>query len=286
MTTNERANSEELNTAQDVTVDSASGSLEEDNELEQNTREEEKAKVMDLVGHLTELRTRLIISLLSFAAGSIVGWFYSTLFLRYISGQVGAFVFVAPAEAFISLLKIAMSIGLVLSSPIILSQLWLFIMPGLLPREIFFFKRYVPFVIALFIVGLVFAHFAVYPIALRFFLGFGTEKLQARLAIGRFLSFFLTMHLPFGVMFELPVVILALVRAGLIRVEFLLKQRKMAYLGAFVLGAMLTPPDPVSQVLMGGPMILLFELSLFLARRVNPVGDEEVRATVSGGDHE
>lgn len=245
---------------------------------------EEKAKMMDLVGHLAELRSRLIISILTFTAGSIFGWFYATPFLRYLSQNVGSFVFVAPAEAFISLLKVAFTIGLVISSPVLLSELWLFVLPGLMPREVVFFKRYVPFLIILFLVGLLFAHFAVYPIALKFFLGFSTEKIQAKLAIGRYLGFFLTMHLPFGVMFELPVVILTLVRSGLLQVEYLVRQRKMAYLAAFVIGALLTPPDPVSQVLMGLPMLGLFELSLFLAKRIKPIRDEDVATIVPGGE--
>ncbi len=288
MTTNEQRTSAELNseTLPDAMREkpSTAGSAEVPNK---EARIEEKAKVMDLVGHLTELRSRLIISLLSFAVASVIGWFYATPVLKYLSQSAGrTFVFVAPSEAFFSMIKVSLAIGLVLSSPIVLAELWLFVMPGLLPREIYFFRRYVPFVIALFIVGLVFAHLAVYPIALQFFLGFSTEELQARLAVGKFLNFVLTMHLPFGVIFEIPLVILAMVRAGLLSVEFLVKQRKMAILLAFVIGAILTPPDPVTQCLMAVPMVLLYELSVWLARKVRPVSNEEVEKLVSGGESE
>ncbi len=284
--------SDELNMEQELVTEEVAESaldvpaVEPIETVEYGTGEEEKVKLMSLVGHLTELRQRLIISLLCFFGGSIFGWFYATPFIQYIGKNVGPFVFVSPSEAFLALLKLSLAIGLVISSPVLLAQLWLFIMPGLLPREVFFFRRYVPLIMLLFLVGLVFAHFTVYPIALKFFLGFGSAKLEAKLAISRFLGFFLAMHLPFGVMFELPVVLLTLVKAGLLRVEFLIKQRKVAYLGAFVIGALLTPPDPVSQVLMAVPMLVLYEISLFLARRVKPIAEEVVQKSVLGGEDE
>lgn len=288
MTTNEQRTSDELNmeTLPDATREESSTASSAEIPKEEDLIEE-KAKVMDLVGHLTELRSRLVISLLSFMVASIIGWFFARPFLLYLSQSAGrTFVFVAPGEAFFSLIKVSLTIGLVLSSPILLAETWMFVMPGLLPREIYFFRRYVPFVIVLFLVGLVFAHFTVYPIALRFFLGFSTEELQARLAIGRYLSFFIAMHLPFGLMFEIPLIILALVRTGLLNVEFLVRQRKMAIIFTFIIGAILTPPDPITQSLMAVPMVLLFELSIFLARRVRPVSDEEVEILVSGGENE
>ena len=142
--------------------------------------------------HLAELRRRLLISLGAVAAGSVAGWFVAPDLLRMFAAHVGRpFVFVSPAEAFSSYLKMAVSLGTALALPVILVQGWLFVLPALFPHERRTARRYMLPSLALFVAGVAFAYFIVYPIALRFLLGFGSDRVQPYLSIASFLSFFI-----------------------------------------------------------------------------------------------
>lgn len=232
---------------------------------------------MTTVEHLTELRYRIVVSGLTFLACAVVGWFLVPSVLKVFVSMVGPLVFVAPAEAFVSHLKIAASIGLVLASPVIFWQAWQFLLPALFPHEREMLLRYLPAAVVLFCIGLVFAYTLILPIALRFFLGFGNESLQPTLAIGRFLGFFLTMTLPFGLVFQIPLVILGLIYFDVVSLEWLRKQRKYVIFAAFVIGAVLTPADAASQILMAVPMIVLYEIALWIAGRQQEVRRAEAR---------
>ncbi len=221
---------------------------------------------MTIVEHLTELRRRIIVSLIATGLGSVGGYLLAPQVVRILGRSVGRLVFVAPAEGFFTYLKIALILGLVFASPVVIYEIWRFVWPGLTRQEERYLRRYVPLIILLFVTGVVFAYLVIYPTALSFFLGFGTMRLRPVMAVGRLVGFVLSLLIPFGLMFELPVLVVILIKLGVIDLDFLLRHRKHAYFWAFVLGAILTPPDVVSQVLMAAPMIVLFEIGVLAAR--------------------
>lgn len=218
--------------------------------------------------HLAELRRRLLICLSTWFAGSVVGWFVAPGWLHRFSADVGrTFVFVSPAEAFTSYLKMALFVGLALASPVILVQTWLFVLPALFPHERRAAGSYLIPSFVLFVIGIVFAFFVVYPLALQFLLGFGSEQVQPHISVARFLTFFISVTLPFGLVFQFPVVLLVLVQLELVTVARLHELRRIVYFMSVVVATILTPPDVASQILMAIPTILLYELTLWRMRK-------------------
>lgn len=218
--------------------------------------------------HLTELRRRLVIALLSLAASTIVGWRLVPTMLRSFARDVGrTFVYVSPAEGFTTHLKLAFLTGVFFAAPVVLYQAWHFVLPALFPHEQKLVRQYVVPSLALFVGGIVFAYFAVYPLALLFLLGFGSEQVEPVIAVARFVTFFVSVTLPFGLVFQFPIIMLLLVHLGIVTPERLRSMRRIVYFGAFVVGALLTPPDVASQVLMAIPIIILYELTLWRVQK-------------------
>lgn len=222
---------------------------------------------MTTVEHLTELRYRILVSAGALLAASVAGWFLIPRILQQIVRLTGPLIFVTPVEAFFSYLKIAFSAGLFFSSPVIFWQGWKFVLPALFPHERAAVLRNAPAAVMLFILGLAFGYFGVLPIALRFLLGFGTEELTPALSIGRVLSFFLGLTVPFGLVFQLPLVVLLLTHLQIVSLQRLRQIRRIVLFGSFVVGALLTPPDLASQVMMAIPIIVLYEAGLWIAAR-------------------
>ncbi len=244
-------------------------------------------EVLPLTSHLEELRSRIIRAFVAvavaFSAAFAVSERLFTLlrlpldsrlqflpkppYVRLIpSGNTIDLVFLAPAEAFWMYIKISFIAGIILSIPVILWQLWRFIEPGLLPHE----KKYAfPFVIAgtlLFYIGGSFCFVIVLPFAMDFLLNY-SEALTPMLSIGRYVDFCLKFILAFGIVFELPVVLLFLTRMGIVTPETLAKQRKYAVLMAFVFAAFLTPtPDAFNQTLMAVPILILYEAGVQISK--------------------
>ncbi|MGD2063582.1 MAG: twin-arginine translocase subunit TatC [Nitrospirota bacterium] len=238
---------------------------------------------MSLTGHLEELRTRLFRALIAVGAGFAAAYGFSeqiVLFLQRPLKEVAPEVslnYFSLMEPFLTHLKAAFFAGLLLALPVIFYQLYRFIAPGLLPRE----RRYVvPFVLfgsLFFLGGATLAFLGVLPFAVQFFLHFD-PSLVATLNVGKFLGFCIRLMIAFGVVFQLPLLVFVLARLGLVRYETMTRNRRYALLVAFVFGAFLTPPDPVTQTLMAGPLILMYELSVWVARVFYRVPDhpEEV----------
>lgn len=223
---------------------------------------------MSTIEHLTELRRRLIVAIVCFVAASGIGWLLVPLMLESFAMDVGRqFVFVSPAEGFMTHLKLALLAGLFLSAPVILYQAWQFILPGLFPHEQKLARRFVVPSLLLFVGGIAFSYFAVYPLALIFLLGFGSQDVEPTIAIARFVTFFVSVTLPFGLVFQFPIIIVLLVRLQMVSLVRLRNMRRVVYFLAFVVGALLTPPDVASQVLMAIPIILLYELTLWILSR-------------------
>lgn len=230
-----------------------------------------------LVEHLDELRIRLIISLVAFVLGTCVGWYLTPEVLSVFREAVGRLIFVAPAEAFFTRLKIAASIGLLLSAPVTLIQAWRFVLPALFPSEKQVIRLFLWVGSALFAAGLLFGYFAVYPTALKFFLAFGTEGLRPAIVVSQHIGFFLGTTLSFGVAFQIPLVFLLLVRLGVFTAARLRELRRPALFGSFVVAAAMTPTDGVSQFMMAIPLAILYEIAVWLAptmeRKDEPTGD-------------
>lgn len=220
-----------------------------------------------LVEHLDELRWRLIASLGALAVCSLAGWSFVPEVLAFFHRSVERLIFVAPAEAFFAQLKIALIIGLLLSSPFILYQMWRFVLPALFPEEKRLVRTMLVSGVLLFFGGLAFGLFLVYPAALALFLSFGTEGLRPAIVVSRHLGFFLGTTLSFGLAFQLPVVVWLLVRIGVFTSEQLRRARKEALFLCFVAAAAFTPADAFSQLMMAIPLVLLYELSLMVAPR-------------------
>ena len=173
-------------------------------------------------------------------------------------------------------LKVTLMAAFLIALPYVLYQAWAFVAPGLYQHE----KRLaVPVIVSsffFFLVGMAFAYFVVFPVAFGFFVGYTPPGVQMMTDIDKYLSFVLTMFLAFGLTFETPVVVVVLVRMGVVGLEKLKAARGYVIVGAFVIGAIFTPPDVISQLLLAIPLWLLYEVGLFLARFVSvPKRDTE-----------
>ncbi len=237
--------------------------------------DESRAPLLD---HLIELRTRVIRALLALAVGfgvclyfadEILGFLVWPLKQAFPDGE-GQLIFTKLPEVFFVELKVALFAGFMVSFPVIANQLWAFIAPGLYAREK---KAFLPFLIAtpiLFAAGASLAYFVVMPTAFKFFLGFGGEAgglaLQALPSAGDYLGLVMQFILAFGLTFLLPVLLLLLHRSGIISRQQMVAARRYVIVGIFVVAAVVTPPDPGSQIILAIPLWLLFEASLVLMR--------------------
>jgi sec-independent protein translocase protein TatC len=231
---------------------------------------------MSLGDHLEELRSRLILALLGLVIGTVICLCFGTRIITFIQRPYNNLVpghpliVLAPADAFVGYMKISLIAGLVISSPWVFYQLWMFVAAGLYPTE----KRYVhlaaPFSTALFIAGALFFIFVVAPISLAFFLKFGDIiGVSSNWTFQKYVSFITVLMLVFGIAFQTPIAIFFLNRTGLVSVKGLRKSRKYVLLGVFVVAAVATPPDVISQITLAIPLYLLFELGIVLANIAN-----------------
>jgi len=221
---------------------------------------QDRAGVID---HLEELRRRLIICLVVVVLSALGSFYFVEDILGFIIRPVGELVFIAPHEAFLSYIKIALVTGGVLSAPVILFQFWRFLAAGLKYKEKKALLIYLPGSILLFALGVCFAWRLILPIGIKFLMSFGTASVRPMISLGSYISFAGIMILIFGVVFELPLVIIFLTRISLITPGLLREKRKYIIFVIFVVAAVFTPPDVVTQVLMAVPLILLYELGIW-----------------------
>jgi sec-independent protein translocase protein TatC len=175
-------------------------------------------------------------------------------------------IYTSMPEAFFTYIKIAIVGGVFLTSPFIFYQLWQFVAPGLYSEERKYMIPIALFSAAFFVVGAMFGYFIVFPFAFEFFMGFTTEMIKPMPTLKEYLSFSLKLLFAFGIIFELPLFIFFLARLGVVTSAMLRKFRKYAFLLSFVVSALLTPPDVISQLLMSGPLMILYEVSIWVAR--------------------
>jgi sec-independent protein translocase protein TatC len=225
-------------------------------------------KEMTFLDHLEELRKRIIKALIAVVVFSIGIYFFSDWLVNVVSApleEVGVF-FKAPAEAFLVRVKISIFGGAIIAVPVLFYQIWMFVGPGLYKSEV---KIVIPIVASstiFFLVGGAFCFFYVIPLAIRFLLGFATENMQPMIMIGDYISFAGMMVLAFGLVFELPVASFILGRMGVINYKLMGKGRRYAVVGILILGSILTPPDIISQIMLAGPLYLLYEISIIVVR--------------------
>ncbi len=232
-------------------------------------------KGMSLVGHLTELRRSLIISLAAILVCSLGSYVFSEAIMELLTRPVDRLVFLSPVEAFLSHIKVSLFIGFLIALPIIVYQTWRFILPALNQNEKKSIHVLVPMSLVLFFVGLAFSFILVVPVGIRFLLGYSTEGIEAMISLGNYITFVMTMTLPFGIVFQLPLIQVVLIRLRIVTVQRLASLRKYVVVGAFILSAILTPPDIVSQVMLAVPLLFLYELGLIVSRIVTPRKDKE-----------
>ncbi|MBP3780315.1 MAG: twin-arginine translocase subunit TatC [Selenomonas sp.] len=224
---------------------------------------------MSLIAHLTELRSRLIKCLVATALGSVVGYYFIQDIMHYITLPAGKLYYMQPAEAFFTYLKVACVAGFLLALPIIFWQIWRFFLPALTSRERMVLGIVVPTSVVLFFCGLAFSFFLVLPAGIKFFLGFGNTELEALLSVDKYFDFVIMFVMPFGFIFELPLVITILGKMGLITSAFLKKYQRIIIFLSFVIGALITPtPDVFTQSMIALPIIVLYEVGYIIVRYI------------------
>lgn len=224
---------------------------------------------MSLVDHLQELRRRLLIIIIAVAMGSAISYFYASELVHYITAPAGKLYYMSPAEAFFTYLKVSFFAGFLLALPIVLYQVWAFIVPALSTKERIASFILVPSSVVLFFIGLAFSYSLVLPAGIKFFMGFATEDLQPMLSLGQYISFVISFLLPFGFIFELPLFIVVLAKLGMIGSAFLTARRKHVLVLSFVVGAIISPtPDVFSQTMVAVPILVMYEISLFIVKYI------------------
>ena len=249
---------------------------------------------MPLVGHLTELRRRMIRCLLVFVLLSglcflVVDHIYAFLvrpLADVLEGENRRLIYTGMGEAFITYMKLSCFAGAFLSFPYVASQIWLFVAPALYRNEK---KVFLPFLVAtpaLFLVGAAFVYYAVMPMAWKFFAGFesltpapGGLPIQLEARVSEYLGLVMGLILAFGMCFQLPVLLALLGLAGFVTAAGLRDKRKYMVVAVFTLAAFVTPPDVISQIMLAVPLLLLYEASIFIVR-----GAEKKKAAVPVAD--
>ena len=230
---------------------------------------------LTIADHLEELRRRLGVSLavLLTAAGlsllvveRVIGWLQ-----RPVEGLLPRFAFFSPAEPLAAYVKVAALTGFLAALPVILWQFWRFVQSGLTPKERRYGLAFIWWGSLQFLAGAAFAYYGLLPVSLKVLLGIGTHLFQPMISIDRYLSFVTSLVFWCGIIFELPVALVLLAKVGIVTPEWLRQQRAYAVLVLVIIAAVVTPTtDPVNLFLMAVPLILLYELSIWLARLAAP----------------
>lgn len=228
-------------------------------------------KRMPFLEHLEELRWTIIRSLLAVVVCAVGAYVYSKEIVDLLHHPAPdvKLIFLSPTEAFMTYIKVAMYAGLVIALPYVSWEFWRFIVPGLLAKE----KKLVPpivfFTVLCFAIGALFAYFLIIPFGLKFLItGFQTDYLTANITIGKYLGFVVTMILVFGAVFELPVLAYFLSIVGLLTPQFLRSKRRYGIVLIFIIAAILTPPDAFTQMMLAIPLLILYEISIWVSAAV------------------
>ena len=230
-------------------------------------------EALSLREHLMALRKVIIVCLAAVAVGFVASFYFIIdPLMKWITAPIEArgvqVIYTAVSEALTTKLKVAIVTAVILAFPVIVWQIWCFIRPALYPKERRSFRVFFFFALVLFLIGIVFCYASVFFLAIDFFMISGENLATPMLSLDKYISFLFGFLLPFGVAFMLPVFIYITTRLGLTTPEMLVSKRKFVILGIFVMAAILTPPDVVSQVMLGVPMLLLYEVGILVSRMV------------------
>ena len=240
-------------------------------EAAENQSEQEGEKGESMMSHLLALRKVLLIS-----AGAVIVAFVLVFYLaidplmNWILEPIQArgiqVIFTAMSEALVTKFKVALLAGMIVASPVVIWEVWSFIKPALYPHEKRRFRLLFVLALLLFLAGVAFCYVAVYSLAVDFFLVAGDSLATPMLSIDKYVSFLFGFLVPFGIAFQLPVVLYLTTRVGLTTPQMLTSKRKYVILAIFIIAAILTPPDVVSQVALGLPMCGLYEIGILVSR--------------------
>lgn len=228
---------------------------------------------MSFLEHLDELRTRLLRSVIAIGLGCVISFIFLdrvfdfvTLPMRQMLPEGGNLVQTEPTEFFMLYLKVGVLVGLLIATPFVFWQVWLFIAPGLYAHEKRFAIPFVLFATIFFLAGAAFSHYIAFPWTWNFLVNFKPEYVQLMMRLGAAFSLYVKMLLAFAVIFQMPTLVFFLARMGMVTAGFLIRNFKYAVLIIFVLGAVLSPGgDVVSQAMMAGPMLVLYGFSILIA---------------------
>lgn len=220
--------------------------------------------------HLEELRKRLFICAVFFIGALFIGFYFAKPIIRFIQKQgeerlitLNAFNVADPLTVY---LEVTFIIALVVTSPVLLYQLWAFITPGLHENERKATIKYIPYSFVLFILGVCFSYFVLFPFVMKFMMGLSEDlSIQQTIGINEYFSFLFKLIIPFGLIFQLPVVVLFLSRIGILDPKWMVKFRKYSYFVLFVIAVLLAPPDLVSNIIVAVPLFVLYEISVYIA---------------------
>lgn len=224
---------------------------------------------MSLTDHLEELRHRLFLGVLGILPVSIVAFVFSRQILNYLMGPVLPYqhhlVFLSPTDAVYTLVKLALLTGVVVASPFLIYQVLAFVGPGLTDTERGWLFRLVAPAAAMFLGGVAFGFYVFLPLILGFVLRYSGPDLRPMLTINGYFSFVTAVTLPFGIVFEYPLLVGVMARVGIVSAAFLRRSRRYAILIIFVVAAALAPPDALSMLVMASPMVALYEVGILVA---------------------
>jgi len=242
---------------------------------------EEKQTIIE---HLEALRSSLIIAFVAIIIAAVCCFYYSEQILAIVTSPLRSLnenlVVTGVTEAFFVKLKLSFYSGFVIAFPVVAWALWRFLKPALYPSERKYVYIFVPLAVGLFAIGVLFAYFGVLRLILNFLIYIAGESLDTMFKVDQYVSFVLAFTIPFGLVFELPVVVFFLSKLGIVRYEQLARNRKYALLVIVILAAALTPgPDPISQMLMAGPVYLLYEISIWVSKFAKPRKTEVAEET-------
>ncbi|MGC8720417.1 MAG: twin-arginine translocase subunit TatC [Thermodesulforhabdaceae bacterium] len=224
--------------------------------------------------HLEELRVRLIRCFIAVIVGFFVCYGFKEELFRVLvmplikvlpADRSQHLIYTAPQEAFLVYVKISFVTGIFLAMPVIMFEFWRFVAPGLYEHEKKYLLPIVIVTVMFFACGVAFCYFVALPFGFQFFTSFASEYISPMISTREFLSFTLKLLFSFGLVFELPVVVFFLARLGIIQSDFLKRYRRFAILIIFIVAAIITPPDALSQIIMAIPLCLLYEISVWVA---------------------
>ena len=236
----------------------------------------------DLKPHIADLRKRLTISTITVVVMFFACFSFYEPILEWMMAPVKhalpvgtSMIAVEIQETFFTAMKVAFFAGFIISLPVIFWQLWLFLAPGLYDHEKKLVVPFVFFATLMFLLGASFAYYIVVPVGFDFLIAFGNSVVSVLPSIGKYVGFFTKLMIGFGIAFELPVITFFLAKIGLVNDQMLKDFFRYAVVLIFIISAILTPPDVISQVLMAAPLLILYGVSIYIAKVFNPAQKEE-----------